>query len=140
MNTRTIGIVIEGATGRLGSTQHLRALMAIRAEGGLALGGGDRLLPEPVLLGRNPGKLAALAAAHSGLIWSTERDVCLADPGIAIYFDASATGGRPERASAAIAAGKHVYLEKAGRRDPARGSGSGTAGAARRPQERRRAG
>ena len=112
MGTRPIGIVIEGATGRLGTTQHLRSLMAIRAEGGLPLGGGDRLVPEPVLLGRNPTRLAALAAVNGGLRWSTERDACLTDPDIAIYFDASATGGRPERAGAAIAAGKHVYLEK----------------------------
>ena len=112
MTARAIGIVIEGATGRLGTTQHLRALMAIRAEGGLPLADGDRLVPEPVLLGRNPQKLAALAAAHGGLKWSTERHACLDDPGIAIYFDASATGGRPERAAAAIDAGKHVFLEK----------------------------
>jgi len=112
MTARAIGIVIEGATGRLGTTQHLRALMAIRAEGGLPLANGDRLMPAPVLLGRNPQKLAALAAAHGGLKWSTERDACLGDPDIAIYFDASATGGRPQRAGAAIDAGKHVYLEK----------------------------
>jgi len=112
MTARSIVIVIDGATGRLGTTQHLRALMAIRAEGGLPLADGDRLLPEPVLLGRNPQKLAALAAAHGGLKWSTERHACLDDPGIAIYFDASATGGRPQRAGDAIDAGKHVYLEK----------------------------
>ncbi len=112
MSTRTIGVVIEGATGRLGTTQHLRSLMAIRGEGGLPLGNGDRLIPEPVLLGRNPQKLAALAAAQGGLTWGTERDACLADPDIAIYFDATATGGRPGRAAAAIEAGKHLYLEK----------------------------
>jgi predicted dehydrogenase len=112
MTTRTIGIVVEGATGRLGTTQHLRSLMAIRGEGGLVLGNGERLVPQPLLLGRNPEKLAALAAAEGGLKWSTDRDACLADPDIAIYFDATATGGRPQRAAAAIAAGKHVYLEK----------------------------
>ena len=112
MALNTVGIVIEGATGRLGTTQHLRALMAIRAEGGLPPGNGDRLVPEPVLFGRNPAKLAALAEAQGGLKWSTERDTVLADPDIAIYFDASATGGRPERAGAAIDAGKHVYIEK----------------------------
>jgi predicted dehydrogenase len=112
MTTRTIGVVIEGATGRLGTTQHLRSLVAIRGEGGLALGNGDRLVPQPLLLGRNPQKLAALAAAQGGLKWSTDRHACLADPDIAIYFDASATGGRAERAATAIAAGKQVYLEK----------------------------
>ena len=112
MAARTIGIVIEGATGRLGTTQHLRSLMAIRGEGGLALANGDRLLPVPVLLGRNAERLAALADAQGGLKWSIDRDTILADPDIAIYFDASATGGRPERAGTAIDAGKHIYLEK----------------------------
>ena len=112
MATRKIGVVVEGATGRLGSTQHLRSLMAMRSEGGLPLANGDRLVPEPVLLGRNREKLAALAAANGGLKWSTDRDACLADPDIAVYFDASATGGRPARVSAALDAGKHVYVEK----------------------------
>jgi predicted dehydrogenase len=112
MATRNIGIVIDGATGRLGTTQHLRSLMAIRRDGGLVLANGDRLLPEPVLLGRNAAKLAVLAAANGDLKWSTDRNICLADPAITIYFDANATGGRPARADAALAAGKHVYLEK----------------------------
>ena len=112
MATRNIGIVIEGATGRLGTTQHLRALMAIRSEGGLVLANGDRLVPEPVLLGRNPAKLAVLAAANGDLKWGTDRDTCLADSDIAIYFEANATGGRSARAGAALSAGKHVYLEK----------------------------
>jgi predicted dehydrogenase len=112
MGMRTIGIVVDGATGRLGSTQHLKALLAMRSEGGLALKNGDRLVPEPLLLGRNPEKLAAIAATSGGLRWSTDRDTSLADPAMAIYFDANATGGRPERAHSALVAGKHVYLEK----------------------------
>jgi len=112
MATRTIGIIVEGATGRLGSTQHLRSLMAIRSEGGIALANGDHLVPEPVLLGRNREKLAALAAANGGLGWSTDRDASLADRAISIYFDASATGGRAVRAAAALEAGKHIYVEK----------------------------
>lgn len=112
MGVRTIGVVIDGATGRLGTTQHLKALLAIRAEGGLPLAGGDRLMPEPVLLGRNAETLKALAVKSGGLSWHTDRDAILADPKVDIYFDATATGGRPERARAAFAAGKHVYLEK----------------------------
>src|SRR5947208_11220514 len=112
MPIRKIGILVDGATGRLGSTQHLKALLAIRGEGGLPLANGDRLMPEPVLLGRNPEKLSALAEKSGGMRWSTDRDRCLADPAIDIYFDATATGGRPERARAAFAAKKHVYLEK----------------------------
>ena len=112
MARKGIGIVIEGATGRLGSTQHLRSLMAMSGEGGLLLANGDRLVPQPVLLGRDSQKLAALAAANAGLKWSTDRDACLGDPGIAIYFDATATGGRSARVRAALDAGKQVYVEK----------------------------
>src|ERR1700722_5030863 len=93
MSVRSIGIVIDGATGRLGTTQHLKSLLAIRGEGGLPLKDGGRLVPEPVLLGRNPEKVAALAKASGGLKWSTDRDACLADTAIDIYFDAAPTGG-----------------------------------------------
>jgi predicted dehydrogenase len=111
MAARAIRIIVEGATGRLGGTQHLRSLLAVRSEGGLPLRNGDCLLPEPLLLGRNPDKLARLAAPD-GLTWSTDRDACLADSSNAIYFDATVTAGRFDRAQAAIAARKHLYLEK----------------------------
>jgi predicted dehydrogenase len=110
---KTLRVAMDGVTGRLGTNQHLiRSLLAIRQEGGLPLQNGDRLVPEPVLLGRNPDKLAALAAAHGGLKWSTDTAATLADKTIDIYFDVAATGGRLERALRAIAAGKHIYLEK----------------------------
>jgi predicted dehydrogenase len=112
MATHNIGILIDGATGRLGKTQHLKALLAIKSEGGLPLANGDLLVPEPVLLGRDPERLGSLALQSGGLRWSTDRDTALGDAATGIYFDASATGGRPERARAAFAAGKHVYLEK----------------------------
>src|SRR3981189_3693984 len=111
MPDRKIGIVIDGATGRLGTTQHLRALLAMGGEGGVPLGNRDRLMPKPVLFGRNPEKLAALAEKSGGLKWSTDRDACLADPAIEIYFDATATGGRPHGARAALPAAKTLYLE-----------------------------
>ncbi|WP_108661127.1 Gfo/Idh/MocA family protein [Acuticoccus kandeliae] len=112
-STSEIRIVMEGVTGRLGTNQHLiRSLLAIAKDGGVALADGSRLMPVPILLGRSRGKLAALASAHGGLTWSTDRAACLSDPKNAIYFDVSATGGRFDRASEAIRAGKHVYLEK----------------------------
>src|SRR5204862_7620053 len=83
--TRPIGIIIDGATGRLGATQHLRALLAIAAAGGLPLPDGDRLVPQPVLLGRAAERLAALAGRSGGLSWSTDRDAALADPAVDIY-------------------------------------------------------
>src|SRR5215471_984636 len=119
MATRNIGIVIDGATGRLGTTQHLRSLMAIRSEGGVALANSERLVPEPVLLGRNPAKLAVLAAVNGDLKWSTDRDACLADPSIGIYFDANATGGRPARAGAPIAESLDAALDLARRAERA---------------------
>ena len=45
MVDRRIGVIINGATGRMGTTQHMANLMAIAAEGGLRLRNGDRLVP-----------------------------------------------------------------------------------------------
>jgi len=113
MATRTIGIIMEGATARIAREMHLtRTLLPIRREGGLPLANGDRLMPEPLLLGRNAEKLAAQAAEMGGLKWSTDTAACLADKAYPIFFDSSFTGGRVPRAKAAIAAGKHIYLEK----------------------------
>jgi len=111
MAVRRVWVIINGATGRMGTTQHLRNLMAIRAEGGLALAGGDLLVPEPVLVGRDAGRLAALADANGGLAWTTDLGAALAGPA-EIFMDCGATGGRPELVRRAIAAGKHVHVEK----------------------------
>lgn len=113
MATRSIGIIMDGATSRIATQMHLlRSLLPLRKEGGLALANGDRLMPEPLLLGRNAAKLETLATELGGLRWSTDTEACLADAAYPIYFDASFTGGRPTRARQAMAAGKHVYLEK----------------------------
>ncbi len=53
MAVKEIGIILNGATGRIGATQHLaNALAPIRAEGGLAVGA-DRIVPRLLLLGRD---------------------------------------------------------------------------------------
>jgi predicted dehydrogenase len=111
MNERRIGVIINGATGRMGTTQHMANLLAIAAEGGLPLRNGDRLIPELLLVGRGADRLKALAAAHGNQRWTTSLDEALAGPD-AIYMDCSATGGRPERVRQAIAAGKHIHIEK----------------------------
>jgi predicted dehydrogenase len=112
MATQTIGIIVNGATGRIGSTQHLaNALVPIIAEGGLALGT-DRLVPRLLLVGRDADRLAAVSRAHGIADWSTDLDAALADPSYPIFFDAAATQQRLAVLEKAIAAGKHVYSEK----------------------------
>ncbi len=112
MATQSIGIIVNGATGRIGSTQHLaNALVPIIAEGGLALGA-DRLLPRLLLVGRDGDRLAAVARAHNIADWSTDLDAALADPAYEIFFDAAATQQRVAVLDRAIAAGKHAYSEK----------------------------
>src|SRR5918911_799166 len=106
---------MNGVTGRMGYRQHLvRSILAIREQGGLDLGDGTVLWPEPVLVGRREHALRALAEQHGldpGNI-STDVDEVLADPTVDIYFDAQVTSAREEAIRKAIAAGKHIYTEK----------------------------
>jgi len=111
MAERLIGIIINGATGRMGATQHLRHLLDIRAEGGLPLRNGDRLVPDPLLAGRNAKRLEKLAATHGGLRWTTDLEKALAGPDT-IFMDCAATGGRAALVRRAISAGKHIHVEK----------------------------
>jgi predicted dehydrogenase len=111
MGDRRIGVIINGATGRMGTTQHMGNLLAIAAEGGLKLGNGDRLIPELLLVGRDAGRLTKLAAAHGNPRWTTNLDEALAGPE-QIFMDCAATGDRPKRVRQAIAAGKHIFIEK----------------------------
>ena len=111
MVDRRIGVIINGATGRMGTTQHMANLLAIAAEGGLKSRNGDRLVPDLLLVGRDAGRLAALAAAHGGLRWTTNLAEALAGPDN-IFMDCAATGDRPARVRQAIAAGKHIHIEK----------------------------
>jgi len=69
------------------------------------------LIPELLLVGRDSGRVAALAAAHGKLRWTTSLEEALAGPD-QIFMDCAATGGRPRRVRQAIAAGKHIHIEK----------------------------
>jgi predicted dehydrogenase len=110
---RTIGIIMNGVTGRMGENQHLaRSIVAIREQGGLQLPGGEIVLPDPILVGRNEQKLRRLAETYGIERWSTDLHACLANPDDTIYFDAQSTPLRAESLRAAISAGKHIYCEK----------------------------
>ncbi|MCP4383870.1 MAG: Gfo/Idh/MocA family oxidoreductase [Hyphomicrobiales bacterium] len=113
MAEHRIGIIMHGVTGRMGTNQHLiRSILAIRADGGVRLASGDRVMPDPILVGRNADKLARLAASHGVERWTTDLTAALADPGDTVFFDAGTTQMRPQVLAQAIAAGKHVYCEK----------------------------
>jgi len=108
-----IGIIMNGVTGRMGTNQHLdRSIVSIRKSGGVRLRNGSTVQPEPILVGRNPDKLQALAVRFGIERWSTDLDECLSDPANRIYFDAQATNLRKASVQAAIAAGKDIYCEK----------------------------
>ena len=113
MDARTIGVVMNGVTGRMGYHQHLvRSILAIRGQGGVELSDGSRAQLEPILVGRNEAKLAGLAARHGLTRWTTDLAAALREPDAEIYFDAQATQVREKAVLAALAAGKHIYSEK----------------------------
>src|SRR3989442_1775819 len=104
---------MNGVTGRMGLNQHLvRSILAIREQGGVRLSNGDRLVPDPILVGRSETKLREIAAAHGLTRVSTDLEACLANPADEIYFDAKVTSLRVAHVGLAIGAGKHVYCEK----------------------------
>ncbi|MCU1525466.1 MAG: glucose-fructose oxidoreductase [Microbacteriaceae bacterium] len=113
MATRTVRIIMNGVTGRMGYRQHLvRSILAIRADGGILMPDGSRIQVEPILVGRNAEKIAELAKLHDVAEYTTDLDAALADTTATIYFDAALTSARKEGILKAVAAGKHVYTEK----------------------------
>jgi predicted dehydrogenase len=111
--TVRLGIVMHGVTGRMGLNQHLvRSIVAIRAEGGVALPNGDRVMPDPILVGRNADKVAALGRQYGIERTTADLDAALADANDTVFFDAATTQMRADLVTRAIDAGKHVYCEK----------------------------
>ena len=112
MSEKRLGIIMHGVTGRMGTNQHLvRSILEIRKQGGVALKDGRRVMPDPILVGRNAAKVQALAKAHGIERWTTDLDKAL-DSEDEVFFDAASTLLRPKLLKRAIAAGKHVYCEK----------------------------
>ena len=113
MAEKRLGIIMHGVTGRMGANQHLaRSIAAIREQGGVRLADGTRVMPDPILVGRRPDALRALAQAHRLERTTTDLDAVLADRSYTVFFDAASTQLRPTILKKAIAAGKHVYCEK----------------------------
>jgi predicted dehydrogenase len=113
MEKKTIGIIMNGVTGRMGYRQHLvRSILAIRDQGGVELSDGSRVQVDPILVGRNAGKLREIAERHGIGRWTTDLTEALANPSDTTYFDAQLTTVREDSILKAIAAGKNVYTEK----------------------------
>jgi predicted dehydrogenase len=113
MPSQKLGIIMHGVTGRMGMNQHLiHSILAIRSQGGVKLANGDLCMPDPILIGRNADKIAALAQAHGIERWGTDLDQALANREDRVFFDAGTTQMRPALLAKAIRAGKHVYCEK----------------------------
>jgi predicted dehydrogenase len=113
MTQRRLGIIMNGVTGRMGTNQHLvRSIVAIRNQGGVALKNGDRVMPDPILVGRNNAKLEQLAKANGIARWTTDLDAALGNRQDTLFFDAATTKLRAELIHKAIAAGKDIYCEK----------------------------
>ncbi|EON78107.1 Glucose-fructose oxidoreductase [Lunatimonas lonarensis] len=108
-----IGIIMNGVTGRMGTNQHLmRSIVAIIQQGGVKLGNGDTIMPDPVLVGRNQAKLDELSKMSGVTKTTTDLDSVMNDPYYTVYFDAQTTGRRADAVKQAVKAGKHVYCEK----------------------------
>ena len=113
MAQHRLGLIMNGVTGRMGMNQHLiRSIVAIRDQGGVTLKNGDRVMPDPILVGRNAEKLAALAKAHGLKRFTTDLEGALKNPEDTLFFDAATTQLRAQLLRTAMAAGKHVYCEK----------------------------
>lgn len=113
MAEKRLGIIMNGVTGRMGTNQHLmRSILAIRKDGGVALKDGTRVMPDPILVGRSEDKLSRLAKATGVERWTTDLDAALSDKNDELFFDSASTQLRAGLVKKAIAAGKHIYVEK----------------------------
>jgi predicted dehydrogenase len=113
MKEHKIGIIMNGVTGRMGTNQHLlRSIAAIIKQGGVKINEEETIMPDPILVGRNSGKLEKLCELSGVKRMTTDLDEALADKNNIIYFDAQVTGRRAEAVKQAVKAGKHIYCEK----------------------------
>ena len=113
MKQTTVGIIMNGVTGRMGTNQHLlRSIAAIIKQGGVKISEEETIMPDPVLVGRNTNKLEKLCELSGVKKMTTNLDEALADKNNIIYFDSQVTGRRADAVKQAVKAGKHIYCEK----------------------------
>jgi predicted dehydrogenase len=113
MKQHTIGIIMNGVTGRMGTNQHLmRSIAEIIRQGGVKISGEEVIMPDPILVGRDKQKLERLCTQSGVKRMTTNLEEALGNSGDKIYFDAQVTGRRPDAIRQAVAAGKHIYCEK----------------------------
>ena len=113
MKQHRVGIIMNGVTGRMGTNQHLmRSIVEIINQGGVIISEEETIMPDPILVGRNPEKLKKLAEMSGIQKWTTELDPLMKDASYQVYFDAQTTGRRVAAVKQAVAAGKHIYCEK----------------------------
>lgn len=113
MKQHTVGIIMNGVTGRMGTNQHLlRSIAEIIKQGGVKLSAGETIMPDPILIGRDENKLKKLCSLTGITKMSTHLEEVLMDSKYSIYFDAQTTGRRADAVKKAIKAGKHIYCEK----------------------------
>ena len=92
MATERLGIIMYGITGRMGYNQHLvRSILAIREQGGVLLSNGDRVMPDPILVGRNRDRVAEIARRHGIERMTTDLDATLANKSDTVFFDSGST-------------------------------------------------
>lgn len=109
----TVGIIMNGVTGRMGTNQHLmRSIAAIRDQGGVRVGAEEFIMPDPILVGRNPVKLRKRSEMSGVEKWTTDLESVLSDDRYPVYFDAQTTDRRADAVRRAVEAGKHIYVEK----------------------------
>ena len=144
---------MHGVTGRMGTNQHLvRSILEIRKQGGVRLADGTRLMPDPILVGRNAEKLrgARAGARHRALDdgsrrrrWRTGRTRCFSTPLHAAAAEAAQAGDRGRQARLLRKAGgddargraRHLSRREEGARQARRRAGQALAAG---PAEARR--
>lgn len=113
MATQRLGLIMHGITGRMGYNQHLvRSICAIRKQGGVVLPDGTRVMPDPILVGRDRDKIERIARELGIERTTTDLNAALANRDDTLFFDAGSTQMRAGLLTRAIEAGKHVYCEK----------------------------